>query len=54
MIVVTRRKNLVTEREREKNKPDRATMRPGCVFACIDHVMYMERQMDDQMGGMTK
>ena len=28
------------------NKPDRATMRPDCVSACIDHVTYMERQMD--------
>ena len=26
----------------EENKPDRATMRPGCVSACIDHVTYME------------
>ena len=24
-----------------KNKPDRATMRPGCVSACIDHVTYV-------------
>ena len=24
--------------EKIKNKPDRATMRPGCVSACIDHV----------------
>ena len=37
-----------------KNKPDRATMRPGCVSACIDHVTYMERQMDKQTGEMTK
>ena len=25
-------------------------MRPGCVSACIDHVTYMERQMDKQTG----
>ena len=37
-----------------RNKPDWATMRPGCVSACIDHVTYMERQMDEQMGEMTK
>ena len=33
-----------------KNKPDWATMRPDCVSACIDHVTYMERQMDKQKG----
>ena len=27
--------------EREINKPDRTTMRPGCVSACIDHVIYV-------------
>ena len=26
-----------------RNKPDWATMRPGCVSACIEHVTYMER-----------
>ena len=26
-------------------------MRPGCVSMCIDHVTYMERQMDEQTGG---
>ena len=26
-----------------KNKPDRTTMRPGCVSACIDHVTYVWR-----------
>ena len=36
---------------RAKNKPDQATMRPGCVSMCIDHVKYMERQMDEQTGG---
>ena len=39
------------------NKPDRATMRPGCVSACIDHATYvilcMERQMDEQTGEKT-
>ena len=30
------------------NKPDRAKMRPDCVSACIDHVTYKERQMDEQ------
>ena len=39
---------------RERNKPDRATMRPGCVSACIDDVTYMERQMDEQTCEMTK
>ena len=34
-----------------KNKPDQATMRPDCVSMCIDHVTYMERQMDEQTGG---
>ena len=28
----------------EKNKPDRAMMRPDCIYARIEHVM--ERQMD--------
>ena len=37
-----------------ENKPDRATMRPDCVFTCIDHVTYMDRQMDKQAGGTTK
>ena len=36
------------------NKPDRATMRPDRVSACIDHVTYMERQMDEQTGETTK
>ena len=34
----------------DRNKPNWATMRPDCVFACIDfgdkHLTYMERQMD--------
>ena len=30
-----------------KNKPDRAKMRPGRVSVCIDHVTYVERQMDE-------
>ena len=29
-------------------------MRPDCVSACIDHVTYMERQMDKQTGETTK
>ena len=37
-----------------KNKPDRATMRPDCVSTCIDHVTYMERQMDEQTGETTE
>ena len=36
------------------NKPDQATMRPGCVSICIDHVTYIERQMDEQTGEMTE
>ena len=34
-----------------KNKPDRATMRPGCVSACIDHVTYMYGQTDGRTDG---
>ena len=45
---------IIIMSKNESNKPDRATMRLGCVFACIDHVIYMERQMDEQIGGMTK
>ena len=34
------------------NKPDRVTLRPDCVLACIEfgakHVICMERQMDEQ------
>ena len=37
-----------------KNKPDRAKMRPDCVSACIDHVTYTERQMDEQTGETTE
>ena len=33
------------EVKRRKNKPDRTTMRPGCVYACIEDATYMERQM---------
>ena len=29
-------------------------MRPDFVSACIDHVTYMERQMDEQMGETTE
>ena len=36
------------------NKPDRATMRPDCVSACIDHVTYIERPRDEQMGVTTE
>ena len=39
------------KKKKKKNKPDQATMRPGCVSMCIDHVTYMERQMDEQTGG---
>ena len=38
----------------KKNKPDRVTMRPDCDSACIDHVTYMERQMDEQTGETTE
>ena len=37
-----------------ENKPDRATMRPGRVSACIDHVTYMERLMDEQTRKTTE
>ena len=40
--------------DRVMNEPDRATMRPGRVSACMDHVTYMERQMDEQTGETTK
>ena len=40
------------------NKPDRATMRPDCVSACIDfgdkHVTYLEGQMDEQTDETTE
>ena len=42
---------------KEENKPDRVTMRPGCVSACIDHVTYdicMRRHMDEQTGEKTQ
>ena len=29
--------------KQRENKPDRATMRPGCVSACIDHATYVWR-----------
>ena len=35
-------------------KPDRAKMRPDCVSACIDHVTYKERQMDEQTDETTE
>ena len=39
-------------------KPDRGTMRPGCVSACIEfgakHVTYMERQMDEHTDETTE
>ena len=38
----------------KKNKPDRATMRPDCVSASIEHVTYMERQMDEQTDETTE
>ena len=41
------------DNEQKGNKPDRATMRPDCVSACIDigakYVTYMEIQMDRQL-----
>ena len=37
-----------------QNKPDRAPMRLDCVSACIDHVINMERQMDEQTGETTE
>ena len=39
---------------KKKNKPDRATMRPDCVSACIDHVTYIERHTDEQTGVTTE
>ena len=37
-----------------KNKPDRATKRPDCVSACIEHVTWNERQMDELTDKMTE
>ena len=34
--------------EEDKNKPDRAKMRPDCVSACIENVTCMKRQMTRQ------
>ena len=48
------RKKSREERKNERNKPDRAKMRPDCVSACIDHVTYTERQMDEQTGETTE
>ena len=36
------------ETEQKENKPDRATMRPDCLSVCIEHMTYMERQIDKQ------
>ena len=35
----------------KRNQPDRATMRPGFVSACIDHVTYMYGQTDGRTDG---
>ena len=35
-------------------KPNQATMRPGCVSTCIEHVEYIERQMDALTDEMTE
>ena len=43
-----------SQKHRKSNKPDRAKMRPDCVSACIDHVTYTERQMDEQTGETTE
>ena len=40
--------------KKKVTKPDRGKMRPDCVSACIDHVTYLERQMEEQTGEMTK
>ena len=42
------------EKQRDKKKPDQATMRPGCVSVCIEHVTYMDRQMDKQTDETTR
>ena len=37
LIVLFPSQEMQKEREKKKrNKPDKATMRPDCVFACID------------------
>ena len=41
---------MTPEKDNINNKPDQATMSPDCVSMCIDHVTYMERQMDEQTG----
>ena len=38
----------------KENKPDWATMRPDCVSACIDHLTYLGRQMDEQTDETTE
>ena len=37
----------------EKNKPDRATMRPGCVSACIYYATYVWRDRWTNRGVKT-
>ena len=46
-VVLFSDKVNLEEKENKRNKPDRATMRLDCVSACIGHVTYMERQMDE-------
>ena len=38
-----KKKKMQKKKKKKKNKPDRATMRPGCVSACINHVTYVWR-----------
>ena len=42
------------KKEKKKNKPELATMRPDCVSAYIDHVIHMDWQMDKQTDGTTR
>ena len=39
--------NSHTKLDLARNKPDRATMRPDCVFLWFEHITYIERQMDE-------
>ena len=44
-------KTLLNSNRQMINKPDRATMRPGFVSMCIDHVTYMYGQTDGRTDG---
>ena len=49
-------KDVKKKMKTKTNKPDRATMRPYCFSACIEHVTYMEleNQMNEQTDATTE